>query len=110
MEIAITRSMALSADSSLRAVGTTVFRPEGAACDGAGDTTIGAVSPTGLVAWHAAARKILALKKASHDVRRRRTLMRSTLVVAGLGRNVARPPVLRDPPYPMSLKQFVNVS
>ena len=83
MEIAITRSTALSPDSSSGALGTTVVRPEGATDDGAGDTTTGAASPTGLVAWHDAARKVLAIMKASHDVRRPRTLMRSTLVVPG---------------------------
>ena len=91
MEIAITWSMALSADSSVGAVGTTVFRPDGETDDGAGDTRTGAVSPTGLVSWHAATMKILAIRKASHDVRRRRALMGSTLAVAGHGGNVARP-------------------
>ena len=93
MEIAITRSTALSAASSVGVVGTTVSLAEGETGDGAGETRTGAVAPTGRVAWQPAARKALAIKKASHDVRRRRTLMRSTLVVAGPGGDVARQPL-----------------
>jgi hypothetical protein len=90
MEIAMTRSTALSAASSVGAVGAPVFLAAGEAGDSEGGT--GAPAPAGRVAWHPAARKAPAIKAASHGVRRRRAVISSTLVVAGRARNVARQP------------------
>ncbi len=50
IEIAITRSTALSADSSVGALGTTVLSAEGENDDGAGETSAGTVRPEGGVA------------------------------------------------------------
>ena len=116
MEIAITRSTALSADSSLGAVGTTVFRLE-AAGDGAGDTDRSSVAH-----WFRGV--ACGAKKSTRDQegQPRRPQASNTHALdpsrGQAGANVARPRVLEigspicpagRPFVPMSLKQFVIV-